>query len=117
MKFFKRKTKEAPPQQVTVPAADESVVPAPEPEPVAAPAPVAEQPTPEPEPREQAATRQETKSGFFSRLRRGLGRTSDNLVQGMGTLFLGRKEIDIDLIEELESRLLQMMRASVNGNR
>tara|TARA_R110001592_G_scaffold363043_1_gene679654 strand:+ start:141172 stop:142299 length:1128 start_codon:yes stop_codon:yes gene_type:complete len=47
-----------------------------------------------------------SKPGFFSRLRRGLGRTSENLVQGMGTLFLGRKEIDEDLLEELESRLL-----------
>ncbi len=47
-----------------------------------------------------------SKAGFFSRLRRGLGRTSDNLVQGMGTLFLGRKEIDAELLEELESRLL-----------
>ena len=46
-------------------------------------------------------------SGFFQRLRRGLGRTSDNLVQGMGTLFLGRKEIDAELLEELESQLLQ----------
>jgi fused signal recognition particle receptor len=46
------------------------------------------------------------KPGFFSRLRQGLGRTSENLVQGMGTLFLGRKEIDEDLLEELESRLL-----------
>jgi fused signal recognition particle receptor len=46
------------------------------------------------------------KPGFFGRLRRGLGRTSDNLVQGMGNLFLGRKEIDADLLEELESRLL-----------
>jgi fused signal recognition particle receptor len=45
-------------------------------------------------------------SGLFSRLRRGLGRTSDNLVAGMGTLFLGRKEIDAELLEELESRLL-----------
>tara|TARA_R110002110_G_scaffold205066_7_gene416982 strand:- start:105212 stop:106444 length:1233 start_codon:yes stop_codon:yes gene_type:complete len=44
--------------------------------------------------------------GFFSRLRRGLGRTSNNLVQGLGTLFLGRKEIDAELLEELESRLL-----------
>ena len=35
-----------------------------------------------------------------------MGRTSDNLVQGMGNLFLGRKEIDADLFEELESRLL-----------
>ena len=39
-------------------------------------------------------------------MRHGLGRTSDNLVQGMGNLFLGRKEIDADLLEELESRLL-----------
>ena len=46
------------------------------------------------------------KPGFFSRLRRGLGKTSDNLVQGLGNLFLGRKEIDADLLEELESRLL-----------
>ena len=45
--------------------------------------------------------------GFFGRLRRGLGRTSDNLVQGMGTLFLGRKEIDAELLEDLESQLLQ----------
>jgi signal recognition particle GTPase len=44
--------------------------------------------------------------GFFQRLRHGLGRTSDNLVQGLGTLFLGRKEIDAELLEELESRLL-----------
>ena len=49
---------------------------------------------------------EQAKAGFFSRLRRGLGRTSENLVQGMGTLFLGRKEIDEELLEELESRLL-----------
>jgi fused signal recognition particle receptor len=107
MKFFKRKTKEvSPPPQASVPPADEPAVPSPEPEPVAtaAPAPVAEHPATEPG--EKATAQQETKSGFFSRLRRGLGRTSDNLVQGMGTLFLGRKEIDIELIEELESRLL-----------
>ena len=56
---------------------------------------------------EQAAKDEHTaKEGFFSRLRRGLGRTSDNLVHGLSTLFLGRKEIDEELIEELESRLL-----------
>lgn len=44
--------------------------------------------------------------GFFGRLKRGLGRTSDNLVAGFGTLFLGRKTIDADLLEELESQLL-----------
>ena len=35
-----------------------------------------------------------------------MGRTSDNLVQGLGNLFLGRKEINAELFEELESRLL-----------
>jgi fused signal recognition particle receptor len=51
-------------------------------------------------------TEQEQNTGFFSRLRHGLGRTSDNLVQGAGNLFLGRKEIDAQLMEELESQLL-----------
>lgn len=44
--------------------------------------------------------------GFFQRLRRGLGRTSDNLVAGFGNLFLGKKQIDDELLEELESQLL-----------
>lgn len=50
--------------------------------------------------------KQEDRQGLFSRLRRGLGRTSNNLVQGLGNVFLGRKEIDDELFEELESRLL-----------
>jgi fused signal recognition particle receptor len=54
----------------------------------------------------QKDTAKEEKPGFFSRLRRGLGRTSDNLMQGLGNVFLGRKEIDEELFEELESRLL-----------
>jgi fused signal recognition particle receptor len=57
-------------------------------------------------PHEPGIEEETNKPGFFSRLRQGLGRTSENLVQGMGTLFLGRKEIDEDLLEELESRLL-----------
>jgi fused signal recognition particle receptor len=57
-------------------------------------------------PDEPGIEEETNKPGFFSRLRQGLGRTSENLVQGMGTLFLGRKEIDEDLLEELESRLL-----------
>lgn len=107
MKFFKRKKqveqKPASPDIVQPDApSDATAVPAP----VAVTAdglkpetePVAETPTPDSE--------GGSKPGFFSRLRRGLGRTSENLVQGMGTLFLGRKEIDEDLLEELESRLL-----------
>lgn len=119
MKFFKRKKQveeqSSPPESmppvdesastdaavaepaVAEPAVVEAVVA--EPTPVEPVAPVAE-------PEAGQAPADTGKTGFFTRLRRGLGRTSDNLVQGMGTLFLGRKEIDIDLIEELESRLL-----------
>lgn len=70
-----------------------------------------EQPA-EPLPEQQAGapvsaqSEEQQANGFFTRLRRGLGRTSGTLVQGLGTLFLGRKEIDEELIEELESRLL-----------
>jgi len=56
--------------------------------------------------RDAQAAAGEARPGFFGRLRRGLGRTSDNLVEGLGTLFLGRKTIDDDLLEELESQLL-----------
>lgn len=47
-----------------------------------------------------------TRPGLFARLRKGLNRTSDNLVAGLGSLFLGRKTIDGELFEELESQLL-----------
>jgi len=48
----------------------------------------------------------DTEAGLLARMRRGLSRTSDSLFEGMGNLFLGRKEIDAELLEELESRLL-----------
>lgn len=47
-----------------------------------------------------------TKAGFFSRLKQGLKRTTDSFSSGMGTLFLGKKEIDEELLEELETQLL-----------
>ncbi|MGA1862590.1 signal recognition particle-docking protein FtsY [Deferribacter thermophilus] len=40
--------------------------------------------------------------GFFRRLREGLSKTSNKLVGGIETIFLGKKEIDEDLLEELE---------------
>ena len=43
--------------------------------------------------------------GFFSRLRRGLSRTKENLGSGFVNLFRG-KSIDEDLFEELETQLL-----------
>jgi fused signal recognition particle receptor len=70
------------------------------------PAPPAVAPPVQEVPATAAAPAEEGGEGVFARLRRGLGRTSDNLVQGMGNLFLGRREIDDELLEEMESRLL-----------
>ncbi len=47
-----------------------------------------------------------TSVGFFDRLRSGLQRTRGQLAQGLGDLFLGKKVIDDDLLEELETQLL-----------
>ncbi|KTT29677.1 cell division protein FtsY [Pseudomonas oryzihabitans] len=89
--------------------------PEPEPEPVAPVAPVAPvrpepvvaAPTPEPAPQPVApAPAEPAKLGFFARLRQGLSKTSASLGEGMASLFLGKKAIDDDLLEELETRLL-----------
>ena len=48
----------------------------------------------------------EEKAGFFARLRQGLSKTSASLGEGMASLFLGRKAIDDELLEEIETRLL-----------
>ena len=70
----------------------------------AAPAPaVAEEETAPPQPVTQEKPQKE---GFFARIRRGLSRTSSQFAEGMGNLFLGAKEIDEDLMEELETQLL-----------
>lgn len=42
------------------------------------------------------------KEGIFTRLKNGLSKTSGKLVGGMETIFLGKKEIDEGLLEELE---------------
>ncbi|WP_303851679.1 signal recognition particle-docking protein FtsY [Seleniivibrio woodruffii] len=44
----------------------------------------------------------ESSAGFFQKLKQGLSKTSGKLVGGMENIFLGRKEIDDDLLEELE---------------
>jgi fused signal recognition particle receptor len=43
---------------------------------------------------------------MFARLREKLGRTRSNLTDGLANLLLGRKQIDEDLLEELETLLL-----------
>lgn len=121
MKFFKR-NKKADDQTASAPAVAQpesdqgerqsespaAPVTAPADQPVSAPtgAPPGPESAETPRPPAQAKQEETAVDGLFARLRRGLGRTSDNLVHGLGTLFLGRKEIDEELIEELESRLL-----------
>jgi fused signal recognition particle receptor len=46
------------------------------------------------------------KPGFFARIKQGLSRTSSHFAEGLGNLFLGRKTIDDELFEELETQLL-----------
>jgi len=70
-----------------------------------------EPPEPAPQPAIPPTTQPTTqekpkKEGFFARIRRGLSRTSSQFAEGMGNLFLGAKEIDEDLMEELETQLL-----------
>jgi len=73
-------------------------------EPVSAP-PVAEpaavQPAAEP-----VKSAEENRTGFLERLKQGLSKTSASLGEGMASLFLGKKVIDDDLLEDLETRLL-----------
>lgn len=47
-----------------------------------------------------------TKQGLFARLKQGLTKTRANLSQGLATLFLGKKEINTQLLEEIEMALL-----------
>ncbi|WP_223460594.1 MULTISPECIES: signal recognition particle-docking protein FtsY [unclassified Pseudomonas] len=83
--------------------------------PVAPVAPVAQAPAPAPIPEPIAAPvetpvepvrTEETKAGFFARLKQGLSKTSASIGEGMASLFLGKKVIDDELLEDLETRLL-----------
>ena len=103
-------------------AADVAPAPAPQPEPpiadtsVAAPAvveppPVVAEPIVEAAPvaaapAPVAAPATQEKPGFFARLKQGLSKTSASLGEGMASLFLGKKAIDDDLLDDLETRLL-----------
>jgi fused signal recognition particle receptor len=44
--------------------------------------------------------------GLLSRLKKGLKRTGSSFADGMGTFLLGKKEIDDDVMDELEAALL-----------
>ena len=82
------------PAAVAVPAAPQRL---PEPEPALAAVPA---------PAEPALTAEENKVGFFARLKQGLSKTSASIGEGMASLFLGKKVIDDELLEDIETRLL-----------
>jgi fused signal recognition particle receptor len=63
----------------------------------------AEAPAP---PATPASSGETAPQGFFGRLKAGLSRTRATLVQSLGSLLLGKKAIDQDLLDELETRLL-----------
>ncbi|WP_226505466.1 signal recognition particle-docking protein FtsY [Pseudomonas sp. MWU16-30317] len=84
------------PESANVPAVHAGTVA----EPLVAPAAV---PVPAPA---APASAEPTKAGFFARLKQGLSKTSASLGEGMASLFLGKKAIDDDLLDELETRLL-----------
>ncbi|NWD25234.1 signal recognition particle-docking protein FtsY [Pseudomonas yamanorum] len=78
---------------------------------VEAPAPVAAESVPvvvaEPAIIEEPAAPAEVgKTGFFARLKQGLSKTSASIGEGMASLFLGKKTIDDELLEDIETRLL-----------
>jgi fused signal recognition particle receptor len=99
--FFFRRNKQkdeaektaAPEAEAVDTAAQSSAAPAPTQSPAPTPAPAA--------PPEEAK-----KPGLFARIRQGLARTSAQFSEGLGKLLLGKKAIDDELLEEIETQLL-----------
>ena len=48
----------------------------------------------------------EKKQGLFGRLKAGLAKTRDGLTGGIANLVAGRKQIDDELLEDIETQLL-----------
>ncbi len=75
-----------------------------------------EAPAPQPEtatelevetaPVEEPAEEESKVGNFFGRMKQGLTKTRTALVEGVATLMLGKKEIDDELLEDLETQLL-----------
>ena len=81
--------------------AEYKVTPVAAPEPAISSAPA--QPTEQPQ---DKPLDNQKKPGFFSRIRAGLSKTRHGFTDGLANLLLGKKEIDDDLLEELETQLI-----------
>lgn len=120
---------EPPVSNLVLPVAEEPVALVPDLEPIAPPAiperpvvaaPAAPHPAPvvvepaavaalapvEAEPVAVPVATEQSKPGFFARLKQGLSKTSASIGEGMASLFMGKKVIDDDLLDEIETRLL-----------
>lgn len=94
-------------QSTPAPEATQSPPPEPpEPEVVESPPVVAEPAPVEPAPAPVEAVEEAKKPGFFARITQGLKRTSTQFSEGLGNLLLGKKAIDDELLEEIETQLL-----------
>ncbi len=58
-------------------------------------------------PQAPAPAPEESQASWFGRLKASLNRTRANFSEGIATLFLGKKEIDANLLTALESQLLK----------
>lgn len=58
------------------------------------------------EEKEPSISNDTSEKGFFSRFKKGLSKTRHQLGEGVARLFLGKKQIDAALFEELETLLL-----------
>ena len=97
--FFKKLFNKSEPESPEAPEVTQEQTPAePSGEEVSAEPPLLAETPAQPEPA--------AKPGFFARIKQGLSRTSNNFAEGLGNLFLGRKNIDDDLLEDIESQLL-----------
>jgi len=56
--------------------------------------------------RQEEQPEEQSKPGVFQRLKTGLSRTRENFTDGLANLVLGHKQIDDELLEELETLLL-----------
>lgn len=55
---------------------------------------------------EQVTEDTHKKGGFWSRMRKGLGKTREGLGKGLADLLVGAKEIDDEIFDEIETQLL-----------
>lgn len=100
LKFFRRKAKDE-----SADKAPETIAPAEAPAsaPTQQPPVSVSEPIPAPE---NIQTTDEPKLSLFQKLKQSLTKTRETLTNGLANLFLGKKVIDDELLEELETQLL-----------